>query len=166
MHAQDSDGDPVQWEFQGSESLQGPWTLLAEQTTSYNVPMTRGLQLPWFNVAQVPWNTAANCTNPVELYGGSDFSGWSTQFSLGDYPTAAFTAAGAIDNQASSLTVPTGCKVVLYGGSQYTGWSAMFTAGRYAHSAFVAGGAVDDDTSSMKVLSDEAGHLMLLRSCA
>ena len=63
-----------------------------------------------------------------------------------------FTAAGAVNDDASSIVVEgEGCVAVCYHHANYGGWAAEFEEGRYDMSAFMAAGAKNDDMSSLKV---------------
>ena len=62
--------------------------------------------------AYLTYNGAADCE--ATLYQHSDFTGWSATFTVGDYEIAEFLAAGAQDNDASSIKVNPGCQIIMY----------------------------------------------------
>ena len=81
-------------------------------------------------------------------------SAWEAMFSVGDYNRSAVAAGGAVDNDASSLKVPTCCKVVLYQHGDFNigdhGWSESFTSGDHASINI----AHNDGMSSLRVMDD------------
>src|SRR5581483_5808880 len=52
----------------------------------------------------------------VELYQNCSYGGWKASFVCGDYTLADLQAAGAVNDDASSIKVPSGYKVTLYTG--------------------------------------------------
>jgi len=89
-----------------------------------------------------------------------NFSGWSAEFRPGDHNFGAFTGAGAVNDDMSSLRVLSDgcpsdheppCEAFLYQHGDYAGWSAHFPEGDYNHAAMTAKGAKNDDASSIKV---------------
>ena len=54
------------------------------------------------------------CTGKVRVFQHGDFGGWQASFSKGVYDHGQFVAAGAKNDDASSLKVPEGCKATLY----------------------------------------------------
>jgi len=83
---------------------------------------------------------------------GDDMKGWSATFYDGDYDYAAFTAAGARDNEASSIRVDGyECIAVLFGDAGFGGWHATFKEGIYHFDAFLKSGAHNDAASAIRV---------------
>ena len=95
-------------------------------------------------------NPPTSCVGLVKIFQHGGYGGWEAPFSKGDYNHGAFTAAGGVNDDASSLKVPTCCKVVLYQHGDYAGWSETFTAGDHNSISH------NDDVSSLKVMDDPA----------
>lgn len=122
--------------------------------------------------AYVTYNGAADCE--ATLYQHSDFTGWSATFTVGDYEIAEFLAAGAQDNDASSIKVNPGCQIIMYDGEDFSGWSARLGEGDHTLDDINAnalpvncGGGPDkcnDQISSIKVLGFEIEFHMKLAS--
>jgi trimeric autotransporter adhesin len=74
-------------------------------------------------------------------------TGWTASFGVGRYNRAALVAAGARDNDASSIGVPAGYRVTLFEDDGFAGRSVVYAADR---SCFVADG-FNDAASSMIV---------------
>lgn len=67
------------------------------------------------------------------LHENGDFSGWTASFPEGVYSGEEFLAAGAVDNEASSLFVNgANCFATVYDNEDFTGWSATFPEGSYS----------------------------------
>lgn len=66
-----------------------------------------------------------------------------------------FLAAGAKNDDMSSLKVPAGCKAVVYQHADKSGWAATFEPGDYRMHAFLAAGGRNDDASSIDVLDGD-----------
>ncbi len=91
-----------------------------------------------------------NCK--VTLFQHSGFNGWSAEFQVGDYLVEDFIAAGAVDNDASSIKIEEGCAVSLFDGPNFDGaWEVEFPSGDYDHAEMVDAGMVNDQLSSMKI---------------
>eukprot|EP00316_Scyphosphaera_apsteinii_P007822 CAMPEP_0119323288 /NCGR_PEP_ID=MMETSP1333-20130426/60414_1 /TAXON_ID=418940 /ORGANISM="Scyphosphaera apsteinii, Strain RCC1455" /LENGTH=888 /DNA_ID=CAMNT_0007330693 /DNA_START=234 /DNA_END=2897 /DNA_ORIENTATION=- len=86
----------------------------------------------------------------VTLYENGDFSGWSANFPIGDYP-GRFEDMGGANDEVSSIRVAPGCFATLYADGNFKGWSAEFSAGDYDLSAFQSKGAINNQATSMKV---------------
>ncbi len=122
--------------------------------------------------AYLTYNGAADCE--ATLYKHSDFTGWSTTFTVGDYENAEFLAAGAQDNDASSIKVDSGCQIIMYDGEDFSGWSARLGEGDHTLADINAnalpvncGGGpnnCNDQISSIKVLGFEVEFHMKLAS--
>merc|ERR1712070_1011687 len=103
-----------------------------------------------------------SCTGKVELYQHGDFTGWKASFSK-NIPYGSiepwykyndkFVAAGAKNNDASSIKVPAGCVAELYQHGDFNirakrdkkgAWEARFFAGSYPYKKFLEGGAKND----------------------
>jgi hypothetical protein len=82
---------------------------------------------------------------------------WAAEFPEGEYNHDAFVAAGAVNDDMSSLRVErrnppqAACKVTVYGAGDFTGWEAEFSEGDYDIGAFTAAGAKNDEASSIRV---------------
>jgi len=108
-------------------------------TTSGNVP------------AVVKWRAARSYQDgypdKVSLYQNTTYGGWKAQFVCGDYTAADIAAAGGINDDASSIKVPSGYKVTLYTGDNFTGTAIVKTAD---DSSLIDDG-INDQVSSLKV---------------
>jgi len=100
---------------------------------------------------------AANhgCKGKVTVYQHDGFTGWSASFKKGGYNMKKFLAAGAKNDDMSSLKVPAGCKAVVYQHADKSGWAATFEPGDYRMHAFLAAGGRNDDASSIDVLDGD-----------
>ena len=96
----------------------------------------------------------------AELWQHSGFTGWSITFTLGDYDNTAFLAAGATDNDASSIKVAYGCRIIMFGGDNFDGWEAHLDAGDHGLGAIVAAGGANDEVSSIKIRGFEVLGIM------
>ena len=96
----------------------------------------------------------------AELWQHSAFSGWSVTFSLGNYDNTAFIAAGATDNDASSIKVANGCRIIMFGGDNFDGWEAHLDAGDHTLADIVAAGGANDQVSSIKIRGFEVLGIM------
>merc|ERR1712070_345354 len=94
------------------------------------------------------------CRGKVVVYQHGDFTGWKASFGRGVYDYHKFVAAGAKNDDASSIKVPSGCKAMLAQHGDFKGWKAEFRAGSYPYKKFIARGAKNDDASSIKVGND------------
>ena len=82
----------------------------------------------------------------VTIYEKPDYYGWVSQPLLpGSYTTAQLAALGVINNQASSIEVPKGWKVIAYADDNFRGDSIVVTTDARS------GGAFDNKLSSVKV---------------
>ncbi|MFB6454559.1 heparin lyase I family protein [Chitinophaga sp. Hz27] len=87
--------------------------------------------------------------NPiVQMYQNCSYGGWSASFAPGNYTTANLVAAGAADNDASSLKIPTGVTVTLYDNDNFSGDSLVLTADA---SCLKNTSTFNDRTSSMRI---------------
>jgi len=95
--------------------------------------------------------TQPSCS--AELFQDAGFGGaWSTVFTTGDYDNDAFLAAGAVDNDASSIIVEEGCRIIMYEGNNFDGaWEAHLDAGNQNLAEIQAAGGANDQVSSIKV---------------
>ncbi len=96
----------------------------------------------------------------AELWQHSAFTGWSVTFPLGNYDNEAFLAAGASDNDASSIKVADGCRIIMFGGENFDGWEAHLDAGDHGLGAIVAAGGANDQVSSIKIRGFEVLGIM------
>ena len=83
----------------------------------------------------------------VELYQHTSYGGWKASFVLGDYTMSALIAAGFVNDDASSIKVPSGYRVTLYTSDNFGGSSLVKTAN---DSSLVDDG-FNDVVSSMRV---------------
>ncbi|ACE83197.1 glucan endo-1,3-beta-glucanase, putative, glu81A [Cellvibrio japonicus Ueda107] len=83
--------------------------------------------------------------NAVTLFNHIDYGGWSASFPVGSYNYNALIAAGAVNDQTTSVRVPAGYKVTLYEHGDFTGTSVTLTA----DSNYL--GSFNDKTSSLVV---------------
>ena len=96
----------------------------------------------------------------AQLWQHSAFTGWSVRFSLGNYDNEAFIAAGATDNDASSIKVPEGCRIIMFGGENFDGWEAHLDAGDHQLAAIEAAGGANDEVSSIMIRGFEVLGIM------
>jgi hypothetical protein len=89
--------------------------------------------------------------NVVQLFQHCDFSGWQANFPAGSFNTAAITARGGVDNDASSIRVSPGFRVRLFDGDGLTGNVVDVAAG---DTPCFVGLGFNDALSSLQVLSD------------
>lgn len=89
----------------------------------------------------------------VILYQNSNFGGWSASFSAGNFPLSALTAAGGVDNAASSVMVPAGWSVTLYDSDSQAGTSVTLTA----DNSDLASVSFDNKTTSLRITAPAAG---------
>ncbi|RYZ84784.1 MAG: hypothetical protein EOO68_31135, partial [Moraxellaceae bacterium] len=64
----------------------------------------------------------------ITVYQHADYAGWSATYSVGSYNYNAFVAAGGVNDDASSVRVPSGYQVTLYEHGDFTGASLTLTA--------------------------------------
>lgn len=64
-------------------------------------------------------------TDPVKLYQHCDYGGWAAEFGAGAYTAAEITAAGGLNNDASSVKIDPGFTVTFYDGDNFTGASLV-----------------------------------------
>jgi hypothetical protein len=88
-------------------------------------------------------SSAAVTAGGVQLFVDGNFSGRSVTFSTG----GRFTLSSLVDNQVSSLIVPSGWKVITFENPDFTGHSIVFTEGQYG----VIDSAWNDTISSVVV---------------
>jgi hypothetical protein len=79
------------------------------------------------------------------LYQHSGFGGWSVRFDAGEYDTNGLTAYGAVDNDATCVSVDSGCKIVVYDNGDFSGESYILEGDNDL------GGYFNDRISSFKI---------------
>jgi predicted alpha-1,6-mannanase (GH76 family) len=84
--------------------------------------------------------------NKVHVYQNINYSGFYSQLSAGTYTLAQLQARGIVDNDITSLTVPSGYVVTVYENDNFGGTSKVFTA----NSAWLADW--NDRISSIKIV--------------
>ena len=95
-------------------------------------------------------SVGGDCT--VELFQHAGFGGWTAVFEVGDYLVADFIAAGAVDNDASSIRIGAGCAASMFEGENFDGaWEAEVGEGNYDLADLEAVGLKNDQLSSMKI---------------
>lgn len=67
-------------------------------------------------------------TAPVTLYQHCDYTGWSARFGVGAYNLSELIAAGAINNDSSSIKVEPGYRVIFYDSDNFAGTTRTWTA--------------------------------------
>merc|ERR1712166_1341508 len=100
----------------------------------------------------------------VTAYQHSDYNkngaGWSATFGTGEYNRAAFVAAGAVNDDTTSLTVSHGCTAVVYQHSfddtdpdkKKYGWIGTFNEGSYDYSVWYGvNRVINNGITSIKV---------------
>jgi hypothetical protein len=100
---------------------------------------------------EVPGFGGDYCT--VVVYQHADFTGWQAAFGEGDIDMDAFTGAGAVNDDASSVRIRgQDCKATFYQHAGFGGWAAgPFGEGDYDLGSLQGAGFVNDDMSSLKV---------------
>ncbi len=83
----------------------------------------------------------------VTLFEDCDFGGWAVALAPGDHAVADLIAAGALDNDASSLHVLPGYQAVLFDGPDFTGASRTLTGA----SACLVDEEFNDTLSSLRI---------------
>jgi hypothetical protein len=83
----------------------------------------------------------------VELYQHTSYGGWKASFVCGDYTASDIVAAGGLNDDASSIKVPSGYRVTLYTGDNFTGTAIVKTSD---DSSLIDDG-INDQVSSMKI---------------
>ena len=104
----------------------------------------------WAKNARYTGNWTAGMNNGpsgVLLYQGCNYTGWAAAFSEGSYTLADMQALGAINDDASSLRIPSGYTVTLYSENNFTGSSITLTA----DDACLIDNSFNDKISSMRV---------------
>jgi hypothetical protein len=94
----------------------------------------------------------------VVVYQHADFTGWSAVFGEEAFDMDAFTGAGAVNDDASSVRVRgQDCKATFYQHAGFGGWAAgPFGEGDYDLGSLQEAGFVNDDMSSLKVFRQAA----------
>ena len=93
------------------------------------------------------------CKGKVTLHQhGDQKNGWKATFARGIYDHPNFVKKGALNDDASSINVPKGCKAILYQHKDFKGWKAEFEPGNYPFNKFISKGAKNDDASAIKVI--------------
>lgn len=119
------------------------------QTFTCRISDTTGVQNIYLvykgsqHVANVNW---IEFDKGIDLFDNADYTGWKASFDVGSYTTANLVAAGGVNNQASSVRVPSGYRVTLYDEDNFSGTTLVFTS-----STNYVGEAFNDKTSSIKV---------------
>tara|TARA_B110000444_G_scaffold80457_1_gene75983 strand:+ start:57282 stop:58139 length:858 start_codon:yes stop_codon:yes gene_type:complete len=95
-------------------------------------------------------SVGGNCN--VVLFQHAGFGGWSATFGVGDFLVEDFIAAGAVDNDASSIRIEEGCAASMFEGENFDGaWEAEVGEGNYDLGDLQAVGLENDQLSSMKI---------------
>jgi hypothetical protein len=71
------------------------------------------------------------CACSAVLYQNDDQSGWSASFGIGSYGHSQLVAAGAKNDDATSIVVESGCAATLYQHGDFTGWNETLIAGTH-----------------------------------
>ena len=87
----------------------------------------------------------------VQLFQGCSYSGWSASFGPGNYTMADIQARGGVNDDASSIRVPSGYTVTLYTSDNFAGSSLVRTAD---DSCFTDNTGFNDTISSMRVVQN------------
>ncbi len=93
----------------------------------------------------------------VILYQNSAFTGWSASFSTGNFPLSALTAAGGVNNAATSVMVPAGWSVTLYDSDSQTGASVTLTGDTTDLTSL----SFNDKTTSLRVTAPSDGTAVI-----
>ncbi|KNY27820.1 AbfB domain-containing protein [Pseudobacteroides cellulosolvens] len=94
--------------------------------------------------------TAALMKNPVTVYQNINYTGWAVGLDVGNYDMFQLFRKGILNDEASSIKVASGYKVILYEDYNFTGRSVVLTA----NSNNLAASGFDNIVSSIKVESD------------
>jgi hypothetical protein len=99
----------------------------------------------------------------VQLFQHCDFGGWQANFNnTGNVSTAQIVAAGGVDNDASSIRIASGFRVILFNGNNQTDRSVSLTG----NTACLVGQGFNDIVSSMRIerVSDTGGVVFFQNS--
>lgn len=83
----------------------------------------------------------------VYLYQNCSYTGWKATFDVGDFLQADLVSKGGINDDASSIKIPPGMKVVLYTNNSYGGTAVTLTT----DDACLSDHSINDMVSSLKV---------------
>ena len=83
----------------------------------------------------------------VELYQHTNYVGWKAAFGTGSYTLSQMIAAGAANDDASSIKVPAGYRVTLYADDNFSGTAIVKTAS----DSSLVDDSFNDRVSSMKI---------------
>jgi hypothetical protein len=83
----------------------------------------------------------------VYLYQNCNYAGWKATFDPGNFLLADIVSHGGINDDASSIKIPPGMKVVLYTSNNYGGTAVTLTA----DDACLSDNSINDMVSSLKV---------------
>jgi hypothetical protein len=86
-------------------------------------------------------------SNGITAYKHCDYGGYALTFGVGSYNRAAILAAGGLDNDVSSVRVPSGYRVTFYDGDNFTGATLVKTADDNC----LVNDAFNDRTTSLRV---------------
>lgn len=122
-------------------------TVMTGNTTSGSNPAMPSTPLTTSQCGPSSYTYSAPVTSEATLYQNYTYGGWSAKFGIGTYTTAQLVAKGAVNNDCSSIKVPSGLRVTLYDGDNFTGTSKVLTA----DNARLGDLSFNDMLSSMKV---------------
>ena len=91
----------------------------------------------------------AICLEEVELFQHYKFQGWKASFPKGTYDNAAAQKRGMVNDDASSIKVPSGCRAVLWQHNPGGGWRKEIGPGEWGGHQFP-----DNDVSSIQVYDE------------
>jgi len=83
----------------------------------------------------------------VYMYQNCSYTGWKATFDVGNFLQTDIVAKGGINDDASSIKIPPGMKVVLYTNNSYGGTAVTLTA----DDACLSDHSINDMVSSLKV---------------
>jgi hypothetical protein len=114
------------YEHSGGAALEVSWTPTPDASL---VPLSGDVLSNGVGCAGGASSVACEAT----MYQHGGYQGWSAHFAAGDYQLAQFLAAGAIDNDGSSIVI-TGddsCVVTVWENGDFSGWSRDLRPGSY-----------------------------------
>lgn len=95
----------------------------------------------------VTWSNVKYWEIPkVTVHQGCNYTGWSASLSVGNYTLSQLQALGFVNDDASSLTVPAGLRVIVYRDNNFSGTSATYTSNQSCFNS-----TFNDQVSSIKV---------------
>jgi hypothetical protein len=106
------------------KNLESPQIVITKKTTSIHA----ALPSPTLPSPTLPSPTPTNDTGVVSVFEHFNYEGWKSTFGVGKYTTADFIAHGGIDNNASSIKIPPGYRVMLFRNDNFSSLGLVLTS--------------------------------------